>query len=165
MSTVAGLPSPGLRPAPGRGGAIALGLLGALLAALLAAAFGPAALALPVAGAIAFVLVREPIALYVAFLYVGVFKDEALVAASPVDPTLGFVVLLAGVCVQRLATGRVKAIPGALAGILALMVGMLIIGLFYTPARYGQDKALRFIVLTLPAALSRSSSSRTAPTS
>ena len=133
---------------------LGLAAAGVVVATAAAAALGPVALALPVAALLAVVLVREPLVLYVAFLYIGVFKDEPLVSASPVDPTLLLVVLLAGVCAHRLATGRVKRVPRPFAAILALLVVALLLGLLWTPAPdYGGDKALRFIVLTLPAAL------------
>ena len=154
MSTVAHLPQPVWRPTPRRTGVTGLAVAGVLVATAAAVALGPVALALPVAGVLAVALVRAPLVLYVAFLYIGVFKDEAFVKASPVDPTLLLLVLLVGVCAHRLATGRVKRVPRTFAAILALLVVALVLGLLWTPAPdYGGDKALRFVVLTLPAAL------------
>ena len=153
MSAVAPVPTLS-RPAPSRGWVLGLAAGGVVVATAAAVALGPVALALPVAALLAVALVREPLVLYVAFLYIGVFKDEPLVSSSPVDPTLLLVVLLAGVCAHRLATGRVKRVPRPFAAILALLVVALLLGLLWTPAPdYGGDKALRFIVLTLPAAL------------
>jgi O-antigen ligase len=151
VSTVA----PALWSSPRRRSAVVPLCVGAgVLSAAAAIALGPMALAFPVAAILAMALAREPLVLYVAFLYVGVFKDQALIQASPVDPTLGLGLLLIAVCAQRLASGRAKAVPTEFGGVLALLTLLLILGLLWTQApEYGQEKTLRFLALTLPAAL------------
>ena len=77
-------------------GPVALGAVAATVAAAAAVTIGPAALALPVALALGVFLVREPLALLTLYVYVGLFKEQAVVAALPVDATLALGLLLGG---------------------------------------------------------------------
>ncbi len=118
-------------------------------------ALGPAALALPGALGLAYLLVREPLAIFVGFLYVGVFKDEPLVESLPFDATLGLGLLLICVCTYRVLTGRVRRPPLPFALLLGLFVVAMALGLLSTPVSdYGQDKFVKFMTFTLVAAFS-----------
>jgi O-antigen ligase len=140
---------PGLHPA---GAALAAGA--AALAAGAAVAVGPVALAIPVALVGALFLVREPMALLSLYVWVGLYKDQAIVKASPVDVTLLLGLLLAAVCAWRWASGRARPIPFGLAAPVAAIGAMLLVGLAWTPSHaYGDEKALKFLTLTLLATL------------
>jgi hypothetical protein len=134
--------------------AVALGLGIALVAASAAVRVGPAALGIPVGLALVLLLVRHPVALLTLFLYVGLFKAEAVVQAVPFDVTAGLGVLLAAVCLFRLVTGRARPIPYGFALTLAV-VGLALVGsLGWTPSPdYGAEKAEKFLTLTLLAAV------------
>jgi O-antigen ligase len=139
----------------------ALGPAGATLAtgavavsAAAAVAFGPLALGLPVALATGVVLLREPMALLTLYVWVGLYKDESVVASSPVDVTLLLGLLLIVLCAYRWASGRVKSVPLGLAAPLVAISAALIISLTWTPSGgYGGEKAIKFATLTLLATL------------
>jgi O-antigen ligase len=142
-------PSIDLRAAP-----VAVGAGAATIAAVSALTIGPAALALPVALALGLFLVREPLALLTLYIYVGLFKEQAIIAALPVDATLLLGLLLIGVCFARWAAGRARRIPFGLVAPLAVIAVMLAVSLTWTPSPgYGGEKALRFATLTALAAL------------
>ena len=135
-------------------GPVALGAGAAAVAAVSAVTIGPAALALPVAIALGLFLVREPLALLTLYLYIGLFKEQAVVAALPADATLLLGLLLAGVCFARWAAGRVHAIPPGLVIPIVVLVILLVVSLTWTPSPgYGGEKALKFATLTMLGAL------------
>jgi O-antigen ligase len=130
--------------------AFALGIVAAELAAATAVALGPTALAIPFGLAVCLFLVREPLALLTLYVYIGLFKEEAVVEAIPFDVTLALGLLLAGLCFVRWASGRARPIPLALAAPVAVIGVMLVISLSWTPSPdYGGEKALKFLTLTL----------------
>jgi O-antigen ligase len=144
-----GAPGIDLRAAP-----VAVGAGAAAIAAASAVTIGPAALALPVALAGGLFLVREPLALLTLYVYIGLFKEQAVVAALPVDATLLLGALLGGVCFARWAAGRARPIPLGLAAPLVVLVVLLTVSLAWTPSpAYGGEKALKFATLTALAAL------------
>jgi O-antigen ligase len=133
---------------------VAVGAGAATIAAAAAVAIGPAALALPVALALGLFLVREPLALLTLYVYIGLFKEQAIVAALPVDATLLLGALLGGVCFARWVAGRARPIPLGLAAPLVVLVVLLTVSLAWTPSPgYGGEKALKFATLTALAAL------------
>jgi O-antigen ligase len=133
---------------------LVLGAGAAMVAAVAAVAVGPAALALPVALALCLFLVREPLALLTLYVYVGLFKEQAIVAALPADATLALGLLLCGVCFVRWAAGRVRPIPFGLAAPVVVLIVLLFASLAWTPSPgYGGEKAVKFATLTLLAAL------------
>ncbi len=122
----------------------------AVLAAVGAVFVGPAALAIPVAVAGVVLLVREPLALLTLYVYIGLFKEEAVVQALPFDATLGLGALLAAVCASRLVSGRARPIPPLLALALVAVGISLVVSLNWTPvADYGAEKTSKFLTLTL----------------
>jgi O-antigen ligase len=126
----------------------------AALAAAAAVAIGPAALALPVALAGGLFLVREPLALLTLYMYVGLFKEQAIVSAVPADVTLLLGLLLSCVCLARWASGRARGAPLGLIAPVAVIGVMLLVSLAWTPSpEYGGEKALKFVTLTLLAML------------
>jgi O-antigen ligase len=132
-----------------RGQLAALAIATAVFAALAAAALGPAALGIPIAGGVAYLLVRYPLALYVAFLYVGLFKGQGIIERLPVDATLLLGLLLGGVCLLRLLEGKFRLPPMMLALPVLLIAVLMAISLSWTPeASYGTDKTLKFATLT-----------------
>jgi O-antigen ligase len=134
--------------------AAGLGLGVAVTAAAAAVMLGPAALALPAALVACVFLVREPLALLVLYLWIGLFKQQPIVEAVPGDTTVLLGGLLAAVCFARLVQGRMRSVPYPLALTLVVMGAALIAGLSWTPALgYGGDKAWRFLTLTLLAVL------------
>jgi O-antigen ligase len=133
---------------------VAVGAGAATIAAVSAVAIGPVALALPLALALGLFLVREQLALLTLYVYVGLFKEQAVVAALPVDATLALGLLLGGVCFARWAAGRAHPIPFGLAAPLVVLAVLLLASLAWTPSPgYGGEKALRFATLTALAAL------------
>jgi O-antigen ligase len=142
-------PSIDLRAAP-----VAVGAGAATIAAVSAVTIGPVALALPVALAFGLFLVREPLALLTLYVYVGLFKEQAVVDALPVDATLVLGLMLGGVCFARWAAGRARPIPFGLVAPLAMIAVLLAVSLAWTPSPgYGGEKALKFATLTALAAL------------
>ena len=143
-----------VRPRPLTGGtALVAGAAAALLAAGLAVLLGPLALAALAAALVGAALCREPLLLYVAFLYVGVFKDEPFVEALPVDATAALGGLLALVLLQRLYQQRVRRPPAPYVGLMALLALWMVLALQWSPdPEYGLDKLLKFVTLTLIAA-------------
>ena len=124
------------------------------LAAAATIVIGPAALALPPAVAGTLFLVRQPLALLALYTYVGLFKEQAVVQAVPVDVTLALGLLLGAVCAGRWLAGRARSVPLALATPVAVIGLMLVISLTWTPSPdYGSEKALHFLTLTLLATL------------
>jgi O-antigen ligase len=143
-------PLPGRRDLP----AIALGAGAAALCAGAAVTLGPAALGIPAALVACILLAREPLALLTLYVYVGLFKEQAVVAALPVDATLALGLLLGGVCLARWAAGRAHAVPLGLAAPLVIVGVLLVVSLAWTPSPgYGGEKALKFVTLTTLAAL------------
>jgi O-antigen ligase len=146
--------APVLRPPLGRRarlepGTATLAAGVAALAALAAVAVGPLALAIPVAVAGGLFLVRQPLALLMLYVYMGIFKDESVVQAVPFDATVGLGVLLAGVCLVRFVSRRARLVPFGLALTIAVVGVALVASLAWTPASaYGADKAARFVTLT-----------------
>jgi O-antigen ligase len=128
---------------------ILLGGGAALLAGLLAAGFGPAALAVPLVVVLGVLLVRHPLVLFVVFGHIGLFKEQPVFELVPFDATVALGILLAGVCVQRILAGRATAPPLMfLVAYLAIAV-MLVISLNWTPEHdYGVSKTTRFLTLT-----------------
>jgi O-antigen ligase len=124
------------------------------IAAIAAITVGPAALAIPLAIAGGLFLIREPLALLTLFLYVGLFKEQAVVNAVPVDVTLVLGLLLGGVCFARWAAGRARRIPLGLVAPVMVIGVMLLVSQTWSPAAdYGGEKALKFLTLTLLATL------------
>src|SRR5829696_4238400 len=118
------------------------------LAAVAAVFVGPVAVAIPVVVAGVVFLVREPLALLTLYVYIGLFKEEAVVKALPFDATLGLGALLALVCVSRLVSGRARAVPPLLALALAVVGISLVVSLNWTPvADYGAEKTSKFLTL------------------
>jgi O-antigen ligase len=134
--------------------AVALGAGAALVAAAGALTLGTAALGIPLALAGLLFLVRQPLALLTLFVYVGLFKEQAVVRALPIDATLALGVLLIGVCLHRWLAGRARHVPLGLAAPLVVIGIALVASLAWTPApEYGAEKAWKFVTLTLLAAL------------
>jgi O-antigen ligase len=99
-------------------------------------------------------LVREPLALLTLYVYVGLFKEQAVVAALPVDATFALGLLLGAVCFARWAAGRVRPIPMGLVAPVVVLVVLLLASLNWTPSPgYGGEKAVKFATLTLLAAI------------
>jgi O-antigen ligase len=133
---------------------VALGLAIAAVAAAAAVVVGPMALGIPVAIGILYFLVREPLALLVLYVFIGLFKEEAVVQAIPFDATLGLGLLLGLVCFARLVSRRGRPIPYLLALALAVVGIALVVSLGWTPSpEYGGEKTSKFLTLTLLAAL------------
>jgi O-antigen ligase len=131
-------------------GEVALGLAVGSVAAAAAVTGGARALALPLALALVAFALREPIALLALFLVIGLFKDEAVVRALPVDATLAAGVLLALVCGVRLVTGRIRAVPLGLSLAISVVCLSLVASLAWTSApTYGEEKVTTFLTLTL----------------
>ncbi|HEX2413355.1 MAG TPA: O-antigen ligase family protein, partial [Solirubrobacteraceae bacterium] len=131
-------------------GEVALGLAVGSVAAAAAVTGGARALALPLALALVAFALREPVALLALFLVIGLFKDEALVRALPVDATLAAGALLALVCGVRLVTGRIRAVPLGLSLAISVVCLSLVASLAWTSApTYGEEKVTTFLTLTL----------------
>jgi O-antigen ligase len=134
--------------------AVALGAGTAVLAAAAALSIGPAALGIPLLLAGVLFLVRQPLALLTLFVWVGLFKEQAVVRAFPVDVTLAAGLLLIAVCFHRWLAGRARQIPFGLAAPLAVIGIALVASLAWTPSpAYGAEKAWKFVTLTTLAAL------------
>ncbi len=134
----------------------ALAAATSVLAACSAVALGPLAFVVPV-GIIALILLaRYPAVLFVAYIYVGIFKGEALLRSLPFDITAVLGVLLALVCFIRLISGRVRH-PPMLMLVPMVVIGILMaISLTYTPGQvydYGLEKVAKYFSLTALAAL------------
>jgi O-antigen ligase len=127
-----------------------LGLALAAVAALAAVKAGPIALAIPFVIAIVAFFLREPLALLALYLVIGLFKEQAVVQALPVDATLALGLLLAVVCGVRLVTGRVRAVPFGFALTIAVVVLSLAASLAWTSASsYGSEKVTAFLTVTM----------------
>lgn len=116
----------------------------------------PATAALVAATLIAALLWRHPPALYVLFLYIGVVKDEGIVAGLPVDVTFLLALLLTLRCGARwLLEGLTRARPPLwIVLVFALLSLALLASLGWTSApEYGSEKAIRFATLTTLAGL------------
>ncbi len=143
-----GEPASGIWPAVVGAGAAALAAAAAVL-------LGPAALALPVGVGLVVLLLKYPVALLVTYVYVGIFKGEAVVANLPFDVTLALGALLVAVCLHRLIERRVRPVPLAYLALLLFIGVMLAISLTWTPVpEYGTEKVLKFFTLTMIAAIS-----------
>jgi O-antigen ligase len=136
-----------LNVAPGE---VVLGLGVACVAAAAAVFAGPAAMAIPlVVAAVAFLL-REPLALLALYLEVGLFKEEAVIKALPVDATLALGLLVALACAVRMVTGRVRAVPYVFALTVAVVGLSLAASLAWTSASgYGHQKVTTFLTVTM----------------
>ena len=143
-----------LRPLPVAGPAVrplpaVLGAAAAAVAAVSAVTIGPAALGLAFAAVGALLLVREPLALLMLYIYVGLFKEQAVVSAAPFDVTVALGLLLSAVCLARWAAGRMRPVPFGLAAPLVVLGLLLVVSLAWTPSpAYGGEKAVRFLTLT-----------------
>jgi O-antigen ligase len=134
---------------PEGAGTVALGAAVAVGTAAATVALGPLALVLPVVGAIAYLLVRYPLVLYVAFLYIGLFKGRGAIDHLPVDVTLLLGALLAAVCLLRLVEGRFRLPPLMLGLPYVLIAALMAISLIWTPElAYGTEKTLKFASFT-----------------
>jgi O-antigen ligase len=140
-------------PLPVTIGPSAEALLAGLVAVAAAAAavlVGPVALGIPVALAMVAFFLREPLALLALFLEVGLFKDESVVKALPIDATLVLGLLLALVCGVRLVSGRVRGMPFGLALTIAIVSLSLVASLAWTPGgSYGHSKVTTFLTVTM----------------
>lgn len=142
-------PAASVEPVPA-----ALGTGAAVVAAVAAVTIGPAALALPLGAVAALFLVREPLALLTLYLYVGLFKEQAVISAMPFDVTVALGLLLCGVCLARWSARRAGPVPFGLAAPLAVLGLLLVVSLTWTPSPgYGGEKAVRFLTLTCLAAV------------
>jgi O-antigen ligase len=127
-----------------------MGLGLATVAAIAAVVAGPRALALPVVVAVVVFFLREPLALLALYLVIGLFKEQAVVKALPVDATLALGMLLAVVYGVRLITGRVRAVPYGFALTMAVLCMSLVASLTWTSAPgYGSDKVTTFLSVTM----------------
>jgi hypothetical protein len=127
-----------------------LGAALAFVAAAAAATVGPKAVAIPVVIAVLAFFLREPLALLALFLEIGLFKQEAVVKALPIDATLALGLLLALVCAIRLVTGRVRAVPYILAVTIAVVGLSLAASLAWTSGgSYGHQKVTTFLTVTM----------------
>jgi O-antigen ligase len=125
-----------------------------VLAAALAVALGPAALATAAGLVCLAVLVRYPPALLVVYVYIGVFKGQGILGDVPLDVTAALGVVLALVCLSRLAQGRARPVPAGYLGLLLLIAVMLAVSLTWTPmADYGAEKVFKFFTFTALAAV------------
>lgn len=128
---------------------ILLGGAVATLAALLAVMLGPSALGVPVLAAIAVLLMRHPLVLFVVFGHIGLFKEQPVIDALPFDATVALAILLALVCAQRVLSRRATAPPFMFLLPFLLIAILLAISLNWTPVYdYGLSKTLRFVTLT-----------------
>lgn len=136
--------------------ATAAGAAATVLSAGTAVALGPLALVLPVGIVVAFLLSRYPAVLLAAYLYVGIFKGEAVLESLPFDVTAALGLLLGFVCLTRLINGRARHPP------VFMLVPMIVIGilmaisLLYTPDQvydYGLEKVAKYFSFTALAAL------------
>lgn len=142
------------RPRAGVGWPIALGGAVGAVSALAAVLLGPAALLVPPALGIVALLVRFPQALLVVYVYIGIFKGEAVVSDLPFDVTPVLAGLVVLVCLHRVLEGRVHPLPIGYVALLLLIGSMLAISLSWTPVPdYGGEKVLKFLTLTPIAAL------------
>jgi O-antigen ligase len=120
------------------------------VAAAAAVMAGPKAIAVPAALLIALFFLREPLALFSLYLVIGLFKNEAVVKALPVDATLLLGLLLALVCGMRLVSGRVRSVPYGFALTIAVVSLSLIVSLGWTTAHaYGSQKVTNYLTLTM----------------
>jgi O-antigen ligase len=127
-----------------------LGFAVAGVAAAGAVMAGPLAIAIPVGLAIAYFFVREPLALFSLYLVIGLFKNEAVVKALPVDATLLLGMLLALVCGIRLVSGRVRPVPYGFALAIAIVSISLVLSLGWTTAHaYGSQKVTSYLTVTM----------------
>ena len=143
------MPLRGATTGAGPGRALLPGVAVAFGSAIAAALLGPVALAIPLGCAVVYLLVRYPLVLYVAFLYVGLFKGQGVIERLPVDATLMLGVLLGGVCLYRLYLGRFRLPPMMLTIPIVVIAVLMAISLWWTPEyAYGASKTLRFATLT-----------------
>jgi O-antigen ligase len=153
LTTRALIPPPAAQTTIGPA-ALALGAGAVTLAVVTTLTLGPVALGVPLALAAGLLLIRHPLALLTLFVWIGLFKEQAVVRALPVDVTLMLGVLLVGVCASRWLSGRVRRIPLGLVAPVAVIAVALLASLAWTPSpHYGGDKALKFVTLTLLATM------------
>ena len=134
---------------PVRGEAVLAGGA-AVVAASAAVLAGPKALAIPIVVAMVVFFLREPLALLALYLEIGLFKDEAVIKALPVDATLALGVLVAAVCGMRLVTGRVRGVPFGYALTIAVVAISLVVSLNWsTGGSYGHNKVTTFLTVTM----------------
>ena len=127
----------------------------AIVATAFAVTLGPAALALPVAAAAGYVLLRHPPVLLALFVFVPYFEAAPGVSSIPFDPTAGLAVLVVAVLAHRVVVGDGLRMPPAPLLLPLLLIGVaILLGLLWSGApEYGQEKALKYFTVTLLAAL------------
>jgi O-antigen ligase len=144
-------------PARAFRGALGVALLAALvglLAALLAVAADTLALAVPVAVAGAYALVRRPAVLLAVFLYIPFFEAAPVVRDLPFDPTPAFAALMVLALVLRTGATPLRRPPAGFLVPVLVIGGALLIGLLWTAdSTYAQEKVLKYLTVTLIAAL------------
>jgi O-antigen ligase len=98
--------------------------------------------------------VQRPPILLAVFLQVGIFKGASAFDAAPVDVTAVLGLLLAGVCLHRVANGRLMRPPAWLLAPLLVIAVLAALGLAWTPVPdYGAEKAGKFLTFTLLSAI------------
>lgn len=136
-------------------------ILSSLVAGVAALAVG-AAIAYKASAVSSFVLLavvvalsmRQPMPLYAAFLYLGVFKAAPAVQALPVDATAVTAIALVCVCGYRWLQRRTQPLPAGLVGLILLISTLMLLSLSWTPSgAYGEQKLLQFVTLTTLATL------------
>jgi O-antigen ligase len=127
----------------------------AILATGLAVTLGPAALALPIAAAAGYALMRHPPVLLALFVFVPYFEAAPGVSAIPFDPTAGLALLVVIALAHRLLAGDAFRMPPAPFLVPLLVIGAaVLLGLLWSGApEYGQEKAVKYFTVTLMAAL------------
>jgi O-antigen ligase len=122
----------------------------AVMAASAAVLAGPKALAIPIVVAMVIFFLREPLALLALYLEIGLFKNEAVIKALPVDATLALGMLVVAVCGMRLVTGRVRGLPFGYALTIAVVAISLVVSLGWsTGGSYGHNKVTTFLTVTM----------------
>jgi O-antigen ligase len=125
-----------------------------LFAAAAATRFGPGALGVAAIAVAIAALARFPPILLALAVYVPFFEEAPLINRATVDPTVAVNAVLLGVVVARVASKRGRVPPAGFLVPLAIIALLVVLGLEWTTAaQYGEEKALKFVSLTLLAAL------------
>jgi hypothetical protein len=99
-------------------------------------------------------LMRHPLALLTLFVYVGLFKEQAVVRALPVDATLAVGVLLLAVCFPpRLSARAARSRSGSPAPWPDRHRARGERGWDAVGQKYGTERAWKFVTLTTLAAI------------